>query len=331
MHIITISNGKQFEARSDESLLDAASRGGVSLEHSCRTGRCSSCKCTVAEGSTRALHDELGLSDAERAAGWILSCVRSANSDVSLAIIDLGDVKTHPVRTVPCRIQSLEQLSDDVIKVLLRLPPSNDFAYHAGQYIEVIGRSGLRRSYSMANAPAANGQVELHIRQVPDGAMSQYWFEHAQANDLLRLNGPLGSFFLRNISGLDLVFLATGTGIAPVKAMLEALAGWEQDQRPRQVTVYWGGRKAAGLYCDLGALGVEYRFVPVLSRPDEDWRGARGHVQQALMADLPKLQETMIYACGSDAMIHGARAELTAAGLPEERFRSDAFVCSSAA
>jgi CDP-4-dehydro-6-deoxyglucose reductase len=331
VHLITISSGKQFEAGADESLLDAALRAGVSLEYSCRTGRCSSCKCVVAEGSTRALHDEVGLSAAELAAGWILSCARAASSDVSLAVNDLGDVKTYPVRTVPCRIQSLERLSADVIKVFLRLPPANDFAYHAGQYIEVIGLGGLRRSYSMANAPAANSHIELHIRQVSDGVMSQYWFEQAQANALLRLNGPLGSFFLRNVSGLDLVFLATGTGIAPVKAMLEELAGWEPDRKPRQVSVYWGGRTAADIYWDPGTSGVEHRFVPVLSRPDAGWGGARGHVQQALLADLPQLQETMIYACGSDAMIHGARAQLTAAGLPEEHFRSDAFVCSAAA
>ena len=329
VHMITISGGKQFEARADESLLDAALRGGVSLEHSCRTGRCNSCKCRVAKGSTRALFDELGLSEGERAAGWILSCARAANSDVSLAVTDLGDVKTHPVRTLPCRIQSLERLSAEVIKVVLRIPPANNFAYHAGQYIEVIGRGGLRRNYSMANAQGANSHIELHIRQVPDGAMSHYWFEQAQANDLLRLNGPLGSFFLRNINGLDLVFLATGTGIAPVKAMLEGLASWQQDQKPRQVTVYWGGRTAADLYWDPGASEVQHRFVPVLSRSGVGWGGARGHVQQALLADLPKLQETMVYACGSDAMIHGARAQLTAAGLPEERFRSDAFVCSA--
>lgn len=331
MPLITTTSGRRFVAADGESLLDAALHSDLALAYSCRTGRCSSCKGRLRTGSTVALHDELGLSQAERDAGWILTCVRTATSDALIDVTDLGQVKLFPAKTLPCRIQTLERMSADVLKVVLRLPPSGDFSYHPGQYIDVIGRDGLRRSYSIANAPAADKCIELHIRQVPGGAMSQYWFEQAKPNDLLRLNGPLGTFFLRDITDMDLSFIATGTGIAPVKAMLEGLAGTAPELQPRSIAVYWGGRTPQDLYWDPGTVAVRHRFVPVLSRADTSWSGALGHVQQALLADQPALQQTAVYACGSDAMIHAAREQLMVAGLPEQHFHSDAFVCSAAA
>jgi CDP-4-dehydro-6-deoxyglucose reductase len=329
MSLISTLNGKHFKAESNETLLDAALRANVILEHSCKTGRCGSCKTKVAVGSTMAIMDESGLTLREKLSGWILTCARSAVDDVQLSVEDLGDFQLSPPKTYPCRIQSLEKLAPDVLKVVLRLPPQQQFAYLPGQYVDMIGPGGMRRSYSMANALSAEKCIELHIRQVPDGAMSQYWFEQAKPNDLLRLNGPLGTFFLRDVAGLDLVFLATGTGIAPVKAMLEGLARVAEHSRPRSITVYWGGRTAQDLYWNPVATSVEHRFIPALSRPDAGWAGVRGHVHQALMTDKPLLSQTVVYACGSDAMIHSARQVLTAAGLPERRFHSDAFVPSS--
>lgn len=328
MHAITTSGGRSFEARSDESLLDAALRQGVVLDYSCRTGRCSSCKGRVRSGETIAAHDELGLSAEDKAHGFILTCVRQACGPVELEIDDLGDVVLPEAKTLPCRIQSIERLSHDVVRVMLRLPPTSALDFLPGQYIDVIGAEGLRRSYSVANAPRPDKQIELHIREVADGAMSRYWFQQAKANDLLRLRGPLGTFFLRGQAGKDLVLLATGTGIAPVKAILEGMTTLAQDARPRSVTVYWGGRHREDLYWQPPEQpGV--RFVPVLSRADEAWTGARGHVQDAMLREHPYLADTLVYACGSDAMIHGAQAQLHAAGLPERQFHSDAFVCSA--
>jgi len=330
MPLITTRSGKQFPLAEGQSLLDAALAAQVGLPYSCHTGRCSTCKAKVPAGTTQPLSDELGLTPEERAQGWILTCVRTASSDVTLEVEDLGAVRLHPPKLVPCRIQALERLAPDVMKVLLRLPPTSPLAYHPGQYVDVIGPQGVRRSYSVANAPAANQPLELHVRQVPGGAMSHYWFEQAKPNDLLRLNGPLGTFFLRELGGMDLVFLATGTGIAPVKAMLEGLATLAPEARPRTITVYWGGRVAADLYWQPAVAGIELCFVPVLSKAGADWPGARGHVQQVLLAASGSLAQTAVYACGSNAMIHSAQAALLAAGLPPARFYSDAFVCSAA-
>jgi len=175
----------------------------------------------------------------------------------------------------------------------------------------------------------ADRTLELHIREVPGGVMSRYWFDEAKANDLLRLHGPLGTFFLRDVAGRDLVFLATGTGIAPVKAMLEGLAQASAADRPRSVTVCWGGRVPADLYWDAAAIDLEHRFLRVLSRADAAWTGERGHVQDLLLRRHPDWSATSVYACGSDAMIHGAREQLLAAGLDASQFHSDAFVCSA--
>lgn len=329
MPSVTTLNGKHFEAESNETLLDAALRANVILDHSCKTGRCGICKSKVVVGSTMTVMDESGLTLREKLSGWILTCARSAVDDVRLSVEDLGDFKLSPAKTYPCRIQSLESLAPDVLKVVLRLPPQQQFAYLPGQYIDVIGPGGMRRSYSIANASSADKCIELHIRQVPDGIMSQYWFEQAKPNNLLRLNGPLGTFFLRDVAGLHLVFLATGTGIAPVKAMLEGLADVPEQSQPLSISVYWGGRTTQDMYWSPAATSVEHRFIPVLSRSDAVWAGACGYVHQTLMTDKPLLSQTVIYACGSDSMIHSARQALTAAGLPEGRFYSDAFVPSS--
>lgn len=333
MSLVHTSSGKTFRADPGESLLGAALRADVAMAYSCRTGRCSSCRSRVSAGRTIALHDELGLSAQERDAGWILTCVRTAETDVRLEIEDLGNIHLPQARTVPCRIQSLDRLAPDVLKVMLRLPPTTAFDFLPGQYVDVIGHGGIRRSYSIANLPGPEKQLELHIREVPGGTMSAYWFGQAKPNDLLRLHGPLGTFFLREIDGVDIVFLATGTGIAPVKAMLDDLArdARADGARARSISVLWGGRIPHDLYWDVAAHPSAPVFTPVLSRADSGWTGTRGHVQQALLGQPHDWSRTVVYACGSEAMIHGARHELLAAGLAEHHFHSDAFVCSASA
>jgi CDP-4-dehydro-6-deoxyglucose reductase len=326
---VKLSNGREFSARVGDSLMDAAFSVGITLPHSCKTGRCSTCKCKVLQGETISLQTERGLTDEERAEGWILSCVRSAQTDVMIEVEDLGNVVWPSSKILPCRISRIDRLATDVIRVILRLPPTADFRSIPGQYIDVIGPGGVRRSYSLANANTVDKTLELHIRAVDGGVMSDYWFKQAKANDLLRFNGPLGTFFLRSLAQLHLVFLATGTGIAPVKAMLESLKDFTPEQAPQSVTVFWGGRTAEDLYFDSKFMPVGYRFVPVLSRAGVDWAGITGYVQNALLSSQPDLARIAVYACGSDAMIRSAKASLLACGLPDNRFFADAFVPSA--
>ena len=329
MPTVTLQAGETFPADLGASVLDAALAAGHALPYSCRTGRCSTCKCRVIEGETLALSDESGLTPDEQAAGWILSCVRTAVSDLLLEAETLNGLTLPAPRTVPCRIASRERMAPDVLRILLRLPPAGTFEFRPGQYIEVIGPGGVRRSYSLASAGLQGASLELHVREVSSGVMSDYWFRHARDNDLLRLHGPLGTFVLRDVASIDLILLATGTGIAPVKAILESLPALHTEEAPRSVTVLWGGRIQTDHYLDIAALPGTQHFIPVLSRADEGWTGARGHVQDVLLALQPDLRNAAVYACGSDAMIHDARNALLRAGLPAGRFHSDAFVCSA--
>lgn len=330
MPTVLLEQGGSFQTLEDESLLDAALRHGVNLPYSCRTGRCNTCRCRLVEGQTSLRHDELGLTDAEKQAGWILSCARRAVTDVVVQAQDLGMTVLPPRKTMPCRIDALSLCAPDVMRVLLRLPPSSDFAFLPGQYIEIIGPQGLRRSYSIANSTAQGRQLELHIRAVQQGVLSRYWFEQAKVGDLLRLYGPLGTFFMRPAANWDVIFLATGTGIAPVKAMLEALILVEGvPQQIRSVSVYWGGRTLSDLYWPGLSDYNGIRYVPVLSRADASWPGERGHVQDCALQDFVRFDQTVVYACGSEAMIRSAFSALSQAGLPPERFYADAFVCSA--
>lgn len=328
MASVQLTNGKSFTSDGNQSLLDDAMKAGLKLSYSCRTGRCSSCKCRVLRGQTVEIGAETGLQANEKAEGWILSCVRSASSDLLIEADDLGDLELSDPKTLPCRISSINYLAPDVVQVFLRFPPTTQFAFLPGQYVDIIGAGAVRRSYSIANSDFSMKQVELHIRQVDDGAMSGYWFNEAAENDLLRLNGPLGTFFLRDAKELDVVFLATGTGIAPVKAIVESLPYAAVDQRPRSVTILWGGRQRTDHYLDIPTLPGEHRYIPVLSRPDPEWNGATGYVQDTLLDLEPDLVNAAVYACGSDAMINSAKTALLKAGLSSRRFYSDAFVCS---
>jgi CDP-4-dehydro-6-deoxyglucose reductase len=327
---VNLTSGSHFDCSDGISILESAAKAQITLPYSCKTGRCSSCKCKVLSGQSRPLVDELGLTSEEKEDGWILSCARTATSDLLIEVEDISGFVIPTIKTLPARINSLQKLAPDVLRVILRVPPNSILNYLPGQYVNVIGAGGIRRSYSIANAPSADGQLELHIRAVAGGAMSDYWFNEAKADDLVRINGPLGSFFLRETAGLDLVFLATGTGIAPVKAMIETLPQLTANKLPRSVTVVWGGRVQNDMYLDVASMSGNHVFIPVLSRASSSWSGARGYVQQALLEVQPDLSKAAVYACGSDAMIHSARLELFGAGLPSNRFYSDAFVSSAA-
>lgn len=334
MTSITLSNGTRFDAESGTSMLDAALAKGVVLEHSCRTGRCGSCKARVTHGTTIALREPVALSAEERERGWVLTCTNEATSDVQLDIEDLGALAGIETRVTPARIDAIERLADDVVRVTLRLPPRSPFRFLAGQYVDVTSPAGVRRSYSIASAAGAPEKVELQVRRVENGQLSAYWFGEAKANDLLRFNGPRGTFFLRPCTGLDVIFLATGTGIAPILSMLAQLAAMAPSEQPRSVTLYWGGRHREDHYIDPAPALAGMRYVPVMSRGDVEWTGARGHVQDVLAHEIahgqaPALAQAAVYACGSEAMIHGARRLLTDLGLPEKRFHFDAFVSSN--
>ena len=327
MPLVSLANSNSFKVESSESILESARRRGITLEHSCRTGRCGVCKAKVISGETEALKVEESLTSEEQENGYILTCRRTATTDIQLDIEDLGELGNIQTKTLPCRIDGLQLLSDDVIEVVLRTPPASRLEYLPGQYVDMIGKDGLRRSYSIANAPREDGKIILQIRKVAPGKMSRYWFEEAKVNDLLRMEGPLGTFCLRNRPVSKLILLATGTGIAPLRAILEQLSANPEANVYSDIYLYWGGRTEADIYWKPSFESLSLVFNPVLSR-SRDWPGRKGYVQQAVLDDCHNLADAVVYACGSEAMIHSAHEQLVAAGLNSKHFYSDAFVSS---
>lgn len=329
MPTITLSTGRSFSADPAISILDAARNAGVVLEYSCRTGRCGICKAPKLSGETILLRPEdESLTRDEADQGVILTCCRAAVADVALDIEPLDRLAGLEIKTMPARIVSIERIAAEIVRVTLKTPPSSPMRFVAGQYVDVIA-DGARRSYSLANAPRSNGLLELLIKRYPGGHLSRYWFEQAQPNDLLRLEGPFGTFFLRDQMPENIVFLATGTGIAPVKALLEELAAMSEPAALPRIRVFWGNREAENFCWDPVGLGLEIGFHHLLSGKDDEWAGRRGYVQDAVVKDGFDPAATVVYACGSNAMIASAREALFTLGLPARRFFSDAFVSSN--
>ena len=327
-------SGRTFSANAGESLLAAAIRAGVGLPYGCKDGACGSCKCQKLEGEVvHGPHQAKALSEAEAQAGWVLTCCGVAQSNVVLESRQVTDESAFPIKKMPVRVAALEKKSPDVMQVRLQLPANDTFRYHAGQYIEFILRDGARRAYSMANAPhtqeGAPG-VELHIRHMPGGRFTDHVFNAMKEKEILRVEGPFGSFFLREDSDKPMVFLASGTGFAPIKALIEHM---QHKGITRPATLYWGGRRPADLYMDgwirerLAAL-PNLRYVPVVSDalPEDGWAGRTGFVHQAVMEDIADLSGYQVYACGAPIVVDSARAAYSAErGLPPDEFYADAF------
>lgn len=328
MPVVSLNNGRSFAAQPATSILDAARQEGVTLEYSCRTGRCGVCKARAMSGETVVLRVEESLSSEEISQGLILTCCRAAVGDLSLDIEPLDRLAGIEIKTLPSRIVALDRMAPDIIKLVLKTPPTSPLHFVAGQYVDVLA-DGVRRSYSLANAPRTDGLLDIIIKRYDGGHLSRYWFEQARANDLLRIEGPFGTFFLRDDLPANLLFLATGTGIAPVKAILEELAADPDRARGHRIEVFWGNRNAASFHWTPSDLGFDVGFHRLLSGEDVAWNGERGYVQDASVRHGFDPDTTTVYACGSDRMIHSARAALLARGLPAKRFFSDAFVSSN--
>ncbi len=326
-------SGLGFEVHRDETLLAAAIRQGVGLPYGCKDGACGSCKSRLLAGRVlHGAHQLKALSVAEEDAGLVLTCCATPQTDCTLEARSVPGAGEFPVLKMPTRVLAIGRPAPDVAVLRLQLPANQRFQYHAGQYIEFILRDGMRRSYSMANAPTRLGSppaIELHLRHLPGGLFTDHVFSSMKEKDILRMEGPFGSFFLRE-SAKPIILLASGTGLAPVKALVEQLQD-RADVRP--VWLYWGCRSRRDLYLHDWALAAaerwpQLRYIPVLSEPhsEDDWRCRTGFVHQALMADWPDLSGHQVYACGAPAMVDAAQRDLVAlCGLPADEFLADAF------
>ena len=330
-------SGRAFEVQRDETLLAAAIRQGVGLPYGCKDGVCGSCKSRLIAGRVlHGAHQLKALSVAEEDAGLLLTCCATPQTDCVIEARSVPGAGEFPVLKMPTRVLTIERPAPDVAVLRLQLAANQRFQYHAGQYVEFILQGGARRSYSMANAPGRVGSppaIELHIRHMPGGLFTDVVFSTLKEKDILRIEGPFGSFLLRNETkdrSKPIILLASGTGFAPIKALIEQLRD-SGNQRP--TTLYWGCRSRADLYLhswaeQAAAAMPQLRYVPVLSEPQADsgWTGRTGLVHQAVMADWPDLSGHQVYACGAPAMVDAAQHDFVAlAGLPAAEFLADAF------
>ncbi|WP_312461816.1 CDP-6-deoxy-delta-3,4-glucoseen reductase [Comamonas sp.] len=332
--ISVLPSGRAFATQASEAILTAAIRSGVGLPYGCKDGACSSCKCKKLSGTVvHGPHSERALSPQEEADGMILPCCAVPTSDVVIESRHVTDESAFPIKKMPVRVQTIERLSPDVVKLRLQLPAADSFRYHAGQYIEFLLAGGTRRAYSMAIAPhhqdSAPG-LELHIRHTPGGLFTDHVFGAMKEREILRIEGPFGSFFLHE-GDKPMVFLASGTGFAPIKALIEHL---QHHDIQRPVVVYWGGRRPQDLYMHDWMLArsaemPQLRYVPVVSDAlaEDAWQGRSGFVHQAVLDDFADLSGYEVYACGAPIVVDSARASFTSQrGLPEDAFFADAFV-----
>ena len=332
MHKVTVQpSGHAFEVQEGESVLTAALRQGVMLPYGCKNGACGSCKGKIVSGSVDYGHYHARvLTEAERAHGKALFCQAKPLGELVIECRTIGAAKDIAVRMLPCRVQKLDQVADDVMIVQLKLPANERLQFLAGQYIDFLLKGGERRSFSMANAPHADELIELHIRQVAGGSFTDHVFGKMKARDILRLEGPLGSFFLREESAKPIVFVASGTGFAPIKSIIESAF---QRKVTRPMVLYWGARRPKDLYLNplpesWAREHPHFRYVPVISeaRPEDQWSGRSGFVHRAVMEDLPDLSGYQVYACGVPIMVDSARKDFIAqCQLPEDEFYADSF------
>ena len=331
LHLTVHPGNRTVSVREGETLLDAGLRGAVPLPFECRSGGCGVCKATVLNGEVDpGIYQKSALSDDERARGRVLLCCASALGDVEVEVEEGAAVREQPLPVHAAHVERLERLAPDVMLVALRLPDGHPIAFDAGQYLNVILDDGDRRSYSFTVPGGSTELVELHVRRMPGGKFTTHVFERMRVGDLVRFEGPLGTFVLREPSERPLIFVAGATGFAPVKSLLEEAfrAGIR-----RPLHFYWGVRKRRDLYmADLPERWARehpnFRFVPVLSEPgpDDRWTGRTGLVHEAILADFPDLSGFSVYACGSVKMVEAAKPAFVAQGLGDEYCFSDAFV-----
>jgi len=342
LHFTLNTSSDLYKIEVNETILQAALKQGLILPYGCKNGACGSCKATLIDGRVDyGPHQSKALTESEKNNNKILLCTAKALTNLKLQATLIAKPGVITPKKLPCRVESIQKKAEDIAIVKLKLPSSERFDFIAGQYVDILLKDGKRRSYSMANAPNQDNFVELHIKHTPGGAFTDAIFGDGtpsinaiREKDILRLEGPLGTFFLREDSSRPIIFLASGTGFAPIKAVIENAITKGID---REIHLFWGVRKPSELYmCDLAENWEKtlknFKFVPVVS--DEinksEWSGKTGFVHHAVISEFPDLSGYSVYSCGSPIMVQSAQKDFVkSCNLPQEQFFSDAFTTAA--
>ena len=322
-------SGHHFSVEQDATVLSAALEAGFNLPYGCRNGACGACKGKVLAGAVDyGPAQSHALSEQDKEQGKALFCCAKPQSDLVIECREIDAAAAIPTRVMPCRVEALQHVAHDVMVMTLKLPANERLQFLAGQYIEFLLKDGQRRAFSLANAPHDDELLELHLRLIPGGQFTEYVFNEMHEKAILRLEGPLGSFYLREESDKPVILVAGGTGFAPIKGIIEHAL---HHRMPRKMKLYRGALALRDLYLPELAQGWQTQhgidYVAVLSepRPEDHWAGRTGLVHQAVLQDIPDLSAYQVYCCGAPAMVAAAQRDFSAAGLPEDEFFSDAF------
>lgn len=318
-----------FDVEENETILEAALRQGHGLPYGCRNGVCGSCKAKIVSGDISYPDGTPeGLKEKDIKQGYAFLCQAKANCDLTIkarTVETAADIKT---RQFPCRVTKCEKLNDDVMRLMLDLPKTERLQFLAGQYIDILMQDGKRRSFSLANSPDKDQNLELHIRHYDGGLFSEYAFKDLTEKTLLRIEGPLGQFTLHE-SDRPIIMIAGGTGFAPVKSLIEYSL---KNNHKRPIQFYWGARTVDDLYLNdmaeaWSSKHEHVQYHPVLSEVDKlnGWAGKTGYVHEAVLKDHADLSGYDIYACGPPPMINAIVESFPANGLNRDRLYSDSF------
>lgn len=326
-------SGKSFSCAENADILDTGLSNGISMRFSCRSGVCRTCRGKLVSGEVDwgSVHPNY-LSQVDKAAGYVHLCCAKPLSNCVIEVDEMP-IGLLPSRLFPVRVMQMHKLGPDVMQVILGFPPNEPQNFSAGQYLRVLLPDGVTRSYSIASPPTAAGlrQIELHMRYMPGGLFTEQVFSTLKVRDLLNVETPHGFFCLDEDSSKPIVMIASGTGFAPIKAMIEYSL---QKKMTRPIHLYWGGRKREDVYMDSlasswAAEHAHIRYTPVLSNATQacEWEGRTGFVHKAVIEDIPDLALYQAYACGAPQMVEAARRDfVSVCGLPEDQFFADSFV-----
>jgi CDP-4-dehydro-6-deoxyglucose reductase, E3 len=328
-HVHLANSRLRFDVDPGETVLAAGLRQGLALPFGCQGGTCASCRVRLLEGRVRYSAEPHALSEGERDAGYILMCQAQPQSDLELQLYQPERLELLRPRQLPVRLLERRMLSPDVVGLSVQLPRGEPFRYLPGQYVDFLLPDGRRRSFSIANAATDAGTLEFHLRVTPQGLFAHH-AETLAAKAILRIEGPLGAFYLREDSDRPVVMMAGGTGFAPLKAMIEQQLRATPEVLPRPFHLFWGARSRRDLY--LHELAEEWarrqprlRYTPVLSEPDADWDGERGFVHEAVVRAHPDLTGCEIYMAGPPVMVHAGKQAFVDAGLDADHLYYDSF------
>lgn len=328
MYKIKFPNDIEISVDQSQTILEAILSKNFMIPHSCRSGRCNSCKCKIIDGAYTTTDTQLGLSKTEVAEGFVLSCLAKPTSDMVVTDVKINKFRLPVERTVPCKVVSVSKYSDTIASLEVRLPPGQPLEFIEGQYVNFLFKGG-QKSYSVASFNAIENTLVFDIKKIKSGAFSNYVFDEAKRDDLLRLRGPYGTFFPQSTKNKHLVFLATGTGYGPVRAIIKGLLRSPEESEFSSIYLFRGARFVQDLYLENEEFLKKITYVPTISGPNDLWAGETRYVHAIVPDYINDFDNALVFACGAKAMVEDAKCELLQAGLKEANFFSDTFVASN--